>query len=73
MTLAWSSTSWRMAHTSATEISPNFPMLTAAEAARFLDDAGMMGRVTWMKAFRRYVRDELAAPPPEPRNGAGQP
>ena len=56
-----------------TEISPNFPMLTAAEAARFLDDAGMMGRVTWMKAFRRYVRDELAAPPPEPRNGAGQP
>ncbi len=56
-----------------TEISANFPMLTLTDAARFLEDSRTMGRVPWMKAFRRYVRDELAAPPPGPRNGAGQP
>ena len=56
-----------------TEVSLNFPMLTLAEAARFLDESRTMGRVAWMKAFRRYVRDELAAAPPEPGNGADQP
>ncbi len=50
------------------ETSANFPMLTAASAARFLEDSLTMGRVPWMKAFRRYVRDELAGP----RNGADQ-
>ena len=43
------------------------------QAARFLEDSRTMGRVPWMKEFRRYVRDELAAPPPGPRNGADQP
>jgi Uma2 family endonuclease len=56
-----------------TEIGTNFPMLTVAEAVRFLDDSRTMGRVPWMKAFRRYVRDELTAPPHEPQNGAEQP
>ena len=48
-------------------------MLTLDEAARFLDESRTMGRVAWMKAFRRYVRDELAAPPAAPPNGADQP
>ena len=39
-------------------------MLTLAEAVRFLDDSRSMGRVPWMKAFRRYVRDEW--PPRRP-------
>jgi Uma2 family endonuclease len=56
-----------------TEISVSFPKLSLAEAARFLEESRTMGRVPWMKAFRRYVRDELVAPPPEPRNGADQP
>jgi Uma2 family endonuclease len=55
-----------------TEISAGFPMLSLAVAARFLEVSRAMGRVAWMKAFRQYVRDELAAPPPEPRNGADQ-
>jgi Uma2 family endonuclease len=55
-----------------TEISANFPMLTVAEAARFLDDSVTMGRVAWMKTFRRYFREDLAAPSPGPRNSADQ-
>jgi Uma2 family endonuclease len=55
-----------------TEMSAGFPTLSLAVAARFLEDSRTMGRVAWMKAFRQYVRDALAAPPPEPRNGADQ-
>lgn len=56
-----------------TEVSVNVPMLTTADAARFLEDSLTMGRVAWMRAFRRHVRDDLAAPPTGPRNGADQP
>jgi Uma2 family endonuclease len=43
--------------------SRQFPGLTVAEAARQLDAFRSMGRLEWMRAFRRHVRDGLAPPP----------
>jgi Uma2 family endonuclease len=44
-----------------TEISASFPMLTQADAARFLEDSRTMGRVPWMKAFASMsVHPDLA-------------
>ena len=37
----------------------NLPMLTLADADRLLEDSRNMGRVPWMKAFRRYVRENI--------------
>ena len=43
-----------------TNLSRNFPMLTAAEATRLLDTSRSMERVAWMRWFRQFVRVEWA-------------
>jgi Uma2 family endonuclease len=40
-----------------------FPSLSIAEAMRQLDAYLSMGRLEWMRAFRRYVREKFIPPP----------
>ena len=42
-----------------TDRSLAFPMLTVSECACLLEKIQVMGRVTWMKEFRRHVRDNF--------------
>jgi Uma2 family endonuclease len=43
-----------------TDPSGQLPCLTVAEAERQLEAYRSMGRLNWMRAFRRFVREELA-------------
>ena len=43
-----------------TDPSRQFPRLTVAEATRQGDAFRAMGRLEWMRAFRRHVRDDWA-------------
>jgi Uma2 family endonuclease len=52
-----------------TDPSRQFPWLTLAEANRQLDAFRSMGRLEWMRAFRRQVRDQWAPPPQERADG----
>jgi Uma2 family endonuclease len=56
-----------------TDPSRNFPMLTTAMAVRFLELSRSMERIAWMKAFRRFVREEYLPPPRQNPAGEGQP
>jgi Uma2 family endonuclease len=40
--------------------SPSFPWLSLAELSRFLRESAAMGETTWIRAFRAWVRAELA-------------
>jgi Uma2 family endonuclease len=53
--------------------SRQIPWLTVAEATRQLEAFRSMGRLEWMRAFRRAVRDTLAPPPPERADGSEMP
>jgi Uma2 family endonuclease len=50
----------------------NLPILTLADADRLLEDSRNMGRVPWMKAFRRYVRENIVPRAQEPGDGKNQ-
>ena len=52
-----------------TDTSRHFPTLTLAEAAHRLDAFATTPRLDWMRAFRLYVRDNLAPRPLEGPNG----
>jgi Uma2 family endonuclease len=55
------------------DASRQFPQLTVAEAARQLDVFRAMGRLEWMRAFRRHVREHMVPRPQERANGPEQP
>jgi Uma2 family endonuclease len=45
--------------------SPSFPWLPLAELSRFLAASATMGETSWIRAFRAWVRAELAPLVPE--------
>jgi Uma2 family endonuclease len=52
--------------------SRQLPWRTIAEATRQLDAFRTMGRLEWMRAFRRHVRENMVPPPQERPDGPEQ-
>ena len=57
----------------ARDLSLNFPAVSVAEIARFLDSGRGDDETTWVRSFRAHIRDALAPRPHERLDGAEQP